>query len=236
MITDSVDGWLYPQVLDFIEQINDIHNNKGIQGNVVEIGVHHGKFFIPLVLIANAHKNIAIDLFDKQEENISHSGLGNLTAFKENCNRLNVKNVKIISGNSLRLKKYDIITDNEPIRLFSVDGGHSAIEVANDLKLAAECMCFDGVIIMDDVVHVGWDPVFCETLKFALETEFKPFLMGGNKLFLSKNKLLYKDFDNVLSEEEYYETTIKTSEERQLLKAKTFITLFPEIKLFSETV
>src|SRR3546814_9689943 len=43
-----VDGWLVPYSVDFIRSLAALQRDTGIAGSVGEIGVHHGKLFIPL--------------------------------------------------------------------------------------------------------------------------------------------------------------------------------------------
>ena len=51
----------------------------------MEIGVHHGQFFIALnQLIPSNFTSYAIDVFDNQQLNIDKSGEGNKSKFIEN--------------------------------------------------------------------------------------------------------------------------------------------------------
>lgn len=235
---EHIDGWLHESVMHYVKQIDQIQKDKDITGHVVEIGVHHGKFFIPLALLNPNQQfcNIAVDLFSKQEENISQSGRGNEEIFNFHCNNNNVKNVVAIAANSLNLTPEPFTLENTGVRLFSVDGGHFKKEVMNDLILSASSIVDEGVIIVDDFQHPGWDDVFSTTLQFLKEqTDFKPFLMGGNKLFLCKKHcILYDNLSQTLTWNQYKQMVIMTSEARQLLKAQTLFQLYPTVQLFEE--
>ena len=72
----NVEGWLYPLTIKCACELSDIQKTNGIKGNVCEIGIHHGRFFILLHLLTESDEySIACDLFERQIENISISGM-----------------------------------------------------------------------------------------------------------------------------------------------------------------
>lgn len=232
----NIDGWLHESVMHYVGQISEIQRSAGINGHVVEIGVHHGKFFIPMALLNKTGTNIAVDLFENQEENVSQSGKGNLNMFNSHCEEYKVPNVVIISGNSLTLTAEPFCLDGTGVRLFSVDGGHFEKEVMNDLNIAKNCLLSGGVIIVDDFQHPGWDDVFTTTMQFLKNNPgIKPFLMGGNKLFLCHEDVtLYDNLRNTLTWNQYNQINAPYASGAQMLKAKTLFQLYP-VQLFEET-
>ena len=64
----KIDGWLYLKALrltDFLDKCQDIAE---IKGNIGEIGLYFGKYFIFLYLITRNNENIVgIDLFEFSE-------------------------------------------------------------------------------------------------------------------------------------------------------------------------
>ena len=55
----------------------------------VEIGVYHGRSFLPLCALRNAGETlVAIDCFDQQEFNVDESGVGNYNKFVSNICRV----------------------------------------------------------------------------------------------------------------------------------------------------
>jgi hypothetical protein len=235
---DNIQGWLHKTVMDYVNQIDEIQKANNEVGNIVEIGVHHGKFFIPLAKLNTNDKtlNIAIDLFENQEENISNSGCGNFEMFNKWCVFYEVKNLHIISKNSLNLDYLDLQPNNLKSRIFSVDGGHFTKEVENDLYLAQNTISDNGVIIVDDFQHPMWDDVFVSTFKFLLNNkEIKPFLMGGDKLFLCKSDCnLYDNLTHLLDITKYHSNLLPHHDHRQSLKIRTMLLLYPSIQLFNE--
>jgi hypothetical protein len=60
----------------FVKAFSTKQHELGVFGSVGEIGVHHGKFLIPLVGNAlRAEPAVAIDLFEDQSANVDTSGV-----------------------------------------------------------------------------------------------------------------------------------------------------------------
>src|SRR6266496_5082397 len=88
----------YFETFDFIEgafqfdaalmfmAYNSILVENGISGDVLEIGVHHGRSAVAIAALRRKDRDFfAIDLFDDlQSENTSESGLGNKSEFLRN--------------------------------------------------------------------------------------------------------------------------------------------------------
>lgn len=145
-----------------------------------------------------------------------------------------------MKNNSADLGKHPNILKwkNKGVRMFSVDGGHNYDEVLNDLAVAYLTSLNEGVIIVDDFQHMGWDGVFNGTMEFLKGefdgpyTKFVPLAIGGNKLFLVREdaKDLYKDLKG-LTEEEYFKTVNNTLTDK---KVRAIIENYPGVVLFPE--
>lgn len=230
-----LNGWVEPQVFPMVEQIN--HLQKNLYGNIAEIGIYQGKFFIALAsCLKQTEYAFAIDLFERQNENISGSGLGDLTLFSSNLSSLLPEAaICILKENSLNLRNKENFfysLNSQSIRLFSIDGGHDYKEVKNDLEFAAATLHKKGVIIVDDFQHIGWDNVYRGTMDFLLKNSHVPIAMGGNKLFLCETDAsgFYKDLKG-LSKPEYCKTVNNTLTYE---KAKSILDQYPGINLFQE--
>ena len=74
--------------IELICRLGKAQLEMGIAGHVAEIGVHHGRSFILLALLARAgEKAVAIDVFEQQELNVDRSGRGDLAQLRENVAR-----------------------------------------------------------------------------------------------------------------------------------------------------
>lgn len=184
--------------LDFLEGI-DINKNHGI----MEIGVHHGQFFIALNSIVNPEfQSVAVDVFDRQDLNIDSSGEGDYNIFLDNLRAYDVhggSNVIIRSGDSTDHKTFDQLPAE--YRYISVDGGHTVQHVMNDMQLAARFIHNEGIVILDDYFNHWWPSVTEGIFKYmSTSPTLVPFMSTPNKLWfckLSYKKRYYEHMNQV---------------------------------------
>lgn len=205
---NQVEGWLDEIAIITTKIINDYQINKSIQGYLGEIGIHHGKFFILLYnLLRENEKGVAIDLYDNQNDNIDHSGKGNLKIFKSNISKHTKgdKSLEIVKSDSIKLTG-KIIFDkfNNTFRIFSVDGGHTREVTAHDLKTANDILTQKGgVVILDDYFNEWWPGVSEGTNAFFYNEKHNlvPFAIGGNKIFFTNDKEMADKYKEVILKE-----------------------------------
>ena len=180
-------------LLTYLTRVQDVLQ---IRGDIGEIGVHHGKFFVGLGHLQKVSEKLwACDVFDEQKKNTDGSGFGNRDAFQKACreNGISDKDVHIHVGSSLELKSLKPFS----FRLFSIDGGHSRVLTVNDLTLAAHHLVSGGILILDDVLNFAWPGVidgFFTWLHY-FPVDFAPFFVGYNKVFIvesSFHEMYYK--------------------------------------------
>jgi hypothetical protein len=176
--------------LPLVVALSHAQREMGISGGVAEIGVHHGRFFLGLHLTRETgERSVAIDLFEQQLLNVDASGEGDETAFRKNLRRHAGGDVDVIivRANSTTLDGARVteLADG-PIRLFSVDGGHTAEIVEHDMHTAADSLTPGGIIVGDDVYNFGWPGAIEGTLKFLdAKKDVVPFAIGFNKVLFA---------------------------------------------------
>ncbi|MFV1363145.1 class I SAM-dependent methyltransferase [Mycolicibacterium elephantis] len=185
-----VTGFLQPEVLLLLDVLNSAQRAKQVSGAVAEIGVHHGRLFIGLRLLQRpGEKAVAIDIFGDQELNVDGSGHGDLQKFLSNVNLWSsMDDVVIHQGDSTKLlpERLRELAGGD-IRLFSVDGGHTAEIVFSDMKLAESTLADGGIVIADDVFNQQWPGVAVGTLRYLEQgAKLAPFLIGFNKVFFAQ--------------------------------------------------
>jgi Methyltransferase domain len=190
----SVDGWLLEGAIDATCEIADAQSARGVRGPVCEIGVHHGRLFILLQLLtAPAERSLAMDLFEKQDENIDESGKGSREHLVDNLRRhgCDEARIELLAENSLHITPEQIVAlCGGKVRLFSVDGGHTAEITRNDLRLADASLCEGGVVILDDYFNTSW-PAVSEGANLYMSQDrpqFVPVLISSNKFFFAKGE------------------------------------------------
>lgn len=183
-----IEGWLDPYSADFVRAVSEIQRRARIVGAVGEIGVHHGRLFLLLMLGRGpGEKAFAVDVFDHQDRNLDRSGLGDRDVFEANIRRWGgrVEEMCIIAASSLTLRPDDIIGPCGRVRLASIDGGHTSDCVLNDLRLIDAVLADAGVAVIDDYFNPEWPGVSTGVAQFLLpgEARIRPFAISPNKLY-----------------------------------------------------
>lgn len=190
---DDVKGFFEPGLLRLYLTLDALHETRGVEGALAEVGVYHGKSFIPLALLRRdegSHRELclAIDCFHSQEFNRDQSGEGDRAAFQRNveaamracCSGEGDGDGSINAGGGgsdggvwgdgwLRVMEADSVTlspsavsaaiDAQPVRLFSIDGSHTAEATAADLSTASATLHPEGAVIVDDAFNADWPGV-----------------------------------------------------------------------------
>jgi hypothetical protein len=184
-----IDGWLEDLGLTAIDRIDGIQRAAGVHGGVAEIGVHHGRLFILLALLRRTGESaVAIDLFEDQHLNVDSSGRGDRAVLEKNLGQWDP------TATQVRIEKADsttvtgaTLTDwaGGPLRLVSVDGGHTAELTKHDLSTACDALAPGGVVILDDCFNQFF-PAVGEGAQdfFRSRGDVEPFFAGGNKTLI----------------------------------------------------
>lgn len=187
----EVQGWMSNHIFGVLQILHTAQQELDVRGGIVEIGVHHGRFFMPLnaMVSENEGTSYAVDLFEDQGRNIDRSGKGNHSKFIENLEKFDRhlgRNVICIQGDSTRLKSVDIsrLCDARP-KVISIDGGHTVEHTLSDLELAASCIHDAGAVFLDDVPSQHWIGVIEGAICYLQRRPtLWPILIGFNKMVL----------------------------------------------------
>ena len=176
----KIEGWFFP--LDQIAFFELLAAQDHIQagGDIVEVGVYHGKSLVLLSLLKNSGENLlGFDLFDADHEEKTRS---NLNAYGES------EGVSLVRGYTSEIAQADLDAMlPRPLRFLHIDAGHEYHEVLEQLHLFSPYLADRGIIAMDDYQDREFPGIEAAVLDFAeldRPRRFVPFLTGGNKLFL----------------------------------------------------
>lgn len=186
--TKSIEGWFSSSAAYLFGWIDEIQKRHSITGNLFEIGCHHGKSaqLLGRMTDTETERLSVCDLFGQQAGNVSRSGCGDLATFELNMQPVKARGVdyQVFQKNSTQLTKSEIGHD---YRFFHVDGGHNPDEALADLRLAAQCLCADGVIVLDDPFRTEWPGVTEALIRFLDEhDDFESLLVGCNKIIITQ--------------------------------------------------
>jgi hypothetical protein len=186
---ESVSGWLGLDAVSLIVALAIWQEHNGIRGDVAEIGVHHGKLFC---LLKNCCRSdelaYAVDVFEDQHLNVDRSGKGDRAIFDAHvAAHTDGNNVIVHQGDSLALSDRDF---RGGVRLFSIDGSHTAGHTESDLRTAARCLAPGGVIILDDFYNAGWPGVQEGFHRFmaGMSSRFAVFAYNGTKALICRTE------------------------------------------------
>jgi hypothetical protein len=185
----GVQGWFQRIDAEICSTLLAFQKAHDIVGGCCEIGVHHGKSFIPLCLSLKGHElALCIDIFEDQSGNFERSGCGDREVFFENLERfgIDLSRVRVLGESSENVTVDRILNEVGHVRFFSIDGGHWKSIVQNDLALAEGSLVQGGVIALDDVFRADWPEVTFALAPWLERTKTKivPFACGTNKLYL----------------------------------------------------
>jgi hypothetical protein len=211
----QVEGWLDPRSAKVIAALGEYQTAQGIRGAVGEIGVHHGKLLVLLDLIkAKGEISFAVDLFDDQKLNVDQSGLGDYSQLARNLEKFStgLDRVEIFKRNSMDLRADDLLAACGPVRLFSVDGGHTAACTLNDIQISEASTLDHGLVVVDDYFNPSWPDVSAGVAQYIFHrgSTLRPFAISPNKLYLARSHC-----------HERYRTALKERVARYHLKTST---------------
>lgn len=202
---EKIDGWFDRRLMFILLLTDSVQKKNNVTGNLCEIGVWHGKSFIPLMYLAQPDENVlAVDCFDQYEFNRDNSGGGPcpLKKFNNNVSKYcsNLVSLKIKKGDFLKFTPSEYLTaveNSKKFRIISIDGCHEADTTFIDMDNASNCLVDGGVIVIDDYFHWCWPGVSEGVNAFMNKNQnvLKPFLIAWNKIFFTHAHHRQKYFD-----------------------------------------
>jgi len=187
---NKIEGWLHDVSKFIIPLLDTAQKKQNLNGDIIEIGIWHGKTFIFFNHLLDAGEVVhGYDLSIKKEfiENIHYyqkrtEGIG---CKYSNCDSRDIDVNKLKESHS-------------NIRMFHVDGYHTYEIAHNDLTIAIKTTGDKGIIMLDDFFSAtvpGVTHAFFSLIGKS-ERSFFPFAIGGSKIFMCKKPLIsyYRDF------------------------------------------
>lgn len=182
---DDIPGWFY-YIDEFLFKLLLNHQNKlNIPGNLLEVGVYHGKCFTFMhQFLKNDEKIIGIDVENFFLETQQKYDLYNNVDFRI-IDSINFPNLNI---------------DN--IRFCHIDAAHNFENVYNDIKNTYKSLnYYGGIMVLDDFNTINYlNSIIAAYYKiiFIDKLDLCPFLISDNKIYLSNRRYanLYYNFLN----------------------------------------
>jgi hypothetical protein len=156
----QIPGWFSLDDILLFDRINQLQQQAGVVGNLLEIGVYYGRSAILLGYFLQPKERLFVcDAFEgplPTDDNKAESAyaLGvTRRQFEENYRRFHDRLPEILACSSTELGKADLPRD---FRFIHIDGGHLYEIVRNDIAVTKCLRRERGIVIFDDYcTHPG---------------------------------------------------------------------------------
>ena len=150
-------------------------STNGIKGDMLEIGVEFGtSAFLLLDAVEPEEHLTLIDLVKTAEWEAGCSG-----PYRDRTN------YTFIEGNSHSIAPNLLPAD---CRWIHVDGGHLYEHVQKDLKLTADLLSENGILVLDDFFEIRWPDVTAAFMDFLRsDSRLTPFLLVNRKIYCARS-------------------------------------------------
>jgi|LakMenEpi03Aug12_release.lakeMendotaPanAssembly.Ray.scaffolds.fasta_scaffold491725_1 hypothetical protein len=187
-------GFMHPSDAMAFAAIMTFQAERGWQGAHAEIGIFYGRSLALMAFDAaqRASRVLGIDLFDiPGQQAYVDRRMGELGLAGQ---------VTLHAGSSLEPAAVQALETIGPVRLFSVDGGHELVHIANDAELATSVLSARGVIAFDDFMNAQYPDLSRGILSFLESNSDRivPFAITRAKLYCCPPQV-YDDYFSALS-------------------------------------
>jgi SAM-dependent methyltransferase len=185
----SIPGWFSPDAALMFMAYNQLVSRQRISGDVLEIGVYHGKSAIALASLRGKGKKLyAIDLFDAmQSYDDPDAALGMKASFLHHMQRFHPKLdfVNVIAKPSSNVRPAEL---GSAFSFCHIDGDHSQGQTYQDFQLCHAVLMPGGILAVDDFFNPLFPGVSEAAFKFSLDYpgELIPLAVGFNKALFQK--------------------------------------------------
>ncbi|MBI5119953.1 MAG: class I SAM-dependent methyltransferase [Rhodospirillales bacterium] len=181
----EVQGFMSPLDAGMFMALDLAQKGAGIEGDLGEIGVFHGRVTFLLANLARADERVhAIDIFDMYFPNPPYNLPDD---FIGNALRLKMEMALFHLVKADTTKEADRVVSEigqGKTRLFHVDGDHRLVHILADSKIALEATQKDGVIVFDDVFSYLMPEVTEGVMRsLAGRADFVPLALSPNKAY-----------------------------------------------------
>ena len=187
--SDSIPGWFFPDAAMLFTAYSQVLAAESVAGDVLEIGVYHGKSSICLAALRGPGcRFYASDLFlDVQSHKTGASGVGMEAGFTHNMRRFHddLSFMTIFKGPSSELKVEEL---GNNFSFCHVDGGHSFQDAYHDIKLCSQILRPGGLLAIDDYYNEMFPGIAEAAIMFSAGNPrtFLPVAIGYNKALFQR--------------------------------------------------
>jgi len=174
---EEIEGWLSRGEFFVFGAILAYQNVVGVQGDILEIGVYHGRSAAAeAAFLKDQEHLVLVDTFRWDE----------IDGVWDNIHRV-VPDLARDRVEFMQMRSQDLTFTEPRFRFIYVDGGHTFLETTADLALASDVLLPGGVIVVDDYDDADWPEVKTAVDGFLARGDFR--VMLDPKVEVSQRKL-----------------------------------------------
>jgi len=186
-IAGGIEGWFGDGAMAVWDSLLAFQRRERISGNMLEIGVHHGKSAALMAMYAEPGNKVLLVDHGLKTPQIEKA----LTAAKP------AQGVEFITvhGDSRELAVNPLVSETFRSHcLIHIDVEHSAGAVTSDMRIANHLLAKDGVLVVDDFFSWLYPQVTEAVLRYVrlFPDDFALFLCGFNKAYLARPHFVHQ--------------------------------------------
>jgi hypothetical protein len=185
----DIDGWFYREDAILLEAIHAIQVDHRIGGDLLEIGVYHGKTAAFLGFFRRPTERFVVcDLFsapaanaeNQAEKDAWYPGFDRQT-FERRYRGVHAELPDILACDSRRLQQCAALSRS--FRLIHIDGSHLYRIVRQDIRTSSNLLKPGGIMAIDDYRSAHTPGVAVAVWEAVREGRLKPICMTAQKMY-----------------------------------------------------
>jgi len=186
-IAGGIEGWFSDGSIAVWDALLAWQQRRRIQGNLLEIGVHHGKSAALMAMYAEPGQKVVLVDYELKP--------GPIERALQAANPAPGVEFLTVHGDSRDLPASQLATaTRRSYRWIHIDGEHTGGAVTSDLGTANQLLAKDGVVVVDDFFSWLYPQVTESVLRYVRERpdDFALFLCGFNKAYLARPHFVHE--------------------------------------------
>jgi hypothetical protein len=198
-----IPGWTTYEAASMTQQIVQTQRKLGCDGAFLELGVYKGRYLSLLynlctgtcVGVDGLFASVNKPLEEQWIEPAKQEMISAVASITPDTSRL-----KIVHANTHNLDPAGLREHTQAdVQFASIDAGHEADDVFNDMAIVCPLLALAGVIAMDDVFNPVVPGVTEGFVRFMIENPgFKSFAYIGNKAFVCRSSEHRRFYESAL--------------------------------------
>lgn len=186
-IAGGIEGWFFDGAIAVWDALLAFQQRRRIDGNLLEIGVHHGKSAALMAMYAEPGDKVVLVDYELKPAPIEQA----LRAAQP------AKGVEFVTvhGDSRDLPDSPLANaTRRSYRWIHIDGEHTGGAVSSDLATANRLLAKEGVVVVDDFFSWLYPQVTESVLRYVREhpDDLALFLCGFNKAYLARPHFVHE--------------------------------------------